>query len=180
MKTAMECYGLERWRADCSSSTASARSSSGTREPGNPIGLPDNLVSTVFEDAEGVLWVGTENGLSRFVRKPAAFVNYRHEARNPQSLPDNPITAVLADSKGFLWIAGAGKLNQLDRRTGELTVYRRNPKIATVFPRARFSPFARTARARSGWARTVQDWAVWIAKPDVSSPTGTNQSVLAA
>src|SRR4029077_13013775 len=88
------------------------------RDPGNPNSLPDNYVLSLFEDKEGVMWVGTGSGLSRFPRKGSPFVNYQHEAGNPQSLAHNPVWSVLADSKGFLWISGSGRLNRLDRQSG--------------------------------------------------------------
>ena len=67
--------------------------------------------------------MGTQEGVSRFLKKPLPFVNYQHEPGNPHSLHDNTIRSVQGDSKGFLWIGTKLGLNRLDRRTGQVTLY---------------------------------------------------------
>ena len=97
------------------------------RDPTDPNTLPHNKVLTLFEDAEGVMWVGTQSGLVPVIRKPP-FVNYRHSAANPNSLADNTIWSVLGDRQGVLWIGTENGLNRLDRKTGQFTLYRHDPQ----------------------------------------------------
>lgn len=89
------------------------------KDPGDPNSLPHDSVTSLFEDAEGVMWVGTRSGLSRFQRRPPPFVNYQHEPDSPNSLRDNGIQSVQADSQRFLWIGEEHGLNRLNLRTGE-------------------------------------------------------------
>ena len=72
--------------------------------------------------------MGTQEGVSRFLRKPLPFVNYQQEPGNPNSLHDNNIRSVQGDSQGFLWIGTERGLNRLDRKTGQVTSYRHDPK----------------------------------------------------
>ena len=56
-------------------------------------GLPSNTVYAVTQDADGILWVGTRGGLSRFDGEHFQTV-----------LPDKRITALAADHGAHLWV----------------------------------------------------------------------------
>ncbi len=78
-----------------------------------------NLSSnTIIEDKEGLLWFGTQSGLSRFDRKTETFKNFWHDPNNPDSLSDNDIFSVFEDSDGIIWV-GTKKhgLNKFDKQT---------------------------------------------------------------
>ncbi|AEV99346.1 hypothetical protein A4D02_34085 [Niastella koreensis] len=62
-------------------------------------GLAGVTVYSMAQDKDGFLWLGTENGLSRF--DGTHFKNFTRE----DGLPDNEIIQVFADSKGRVWIA---------------------------------------------------------------------------
>ncbi len=94
------------------------------RRPENPNSLHNDVVQTVFEDAEGTMWVGTWGGLSRFPGRPLQFVNYLNSASTPAGRNDELIRAVQGDSRGLLWIATDRGLGRLDRKTGQLAFYR--------------------------------------------------------
>lgn len=61
-------------------------------------GLPNNAVVDIEEDEDGVLWVGTQNGLSSFDGEN--FTNYLVDVSDDESRLSN----LLIDSKGVLWI----------------------------------------------------------------------------
>src|SRR5690349_9087816 len=62
-------------------------------------GLAGVTVYSMSQDKDGFLWLGTENGLSRF--DGTHFKNFTRD----DGLPDNEIIQVFADSKGRVWIA---------------------------------------------------------------------------
>jgi signal transduction histidine kinase/CheY-like chemotaxis protein/ligand-binding sensor domain-containing protein len=98
-----------------------------SRDPAEPNTLPNDTVLSLFEDAEGVMWVGTQSGLVAVVRNPP-FVNYTHRVGDSASLADNMIWSVLGDRHGDLWIGTETGLHRLDRQTRRLTLYRHDPK----------------------------------------------------
>lgn len=63
-------------------------------------GLAGNYVRSIYEDAEGTLWIGTyDEGLSRF--RDGKFFNYRTE----QGLYSNGVFQILEDKHGYFWIS---------------------------------------------------------------------------
>lgn len=65
-------------------------------------GLLQNSVTCLFQDADGYLWVGTQDGLNRF--DGSRFVAFRPERDNPQSLTDHYVLSLAQDHQGDLWM----------------------------------------------------------------------------
>jgi ligand-binding sensor domain-containing protein/signal transduction histidine kinase len=61
-------------------------------------GLPSPVVRCIYQDSKGYLWMGTDNGLSRF--DGVAFKTFKKK----DGLPDNKINAIMEDRRGKLWI----------------------------------------------------------------------------
>ena len=69
-------------------------------------GLPQISVHAISADAQGFIWVGTENGLARFDGIQFEIFN----SRNTPALTSSWIDALHADNEGRLWIATADGL----------------------------------------------------------------------
>jgi len=80
-------------------------------------GLSQSVVQAITQDAEGFVWVGTQQGLNRF--DGHRFEIYRHDPEDPASLSDDWIWALLLDRRDRLWVGtDAGGLQLLDASTG--------------------------------------------------------------
>lgn len=78
------------------------------------IGLTNNSVNCVFQDKSGILWIGTNNGLSKF--DGYVFINYHSNPADKNSLSSDCITSITEDISGNLWIGTiGGGLNKFDR-----------------------------------------------------------------
>jgi signal transduction histidine kinase/ligand-binding sensor domain-containing protein len=66
-------------------------------------GLPQDTIRAIAQTSDGYLWLGTDEGLSRF--DGYEFVNI-HKANG--DLPSNSITALAAGPDGSLWIGAVG------------------------------------------------------------------------
>src|SRR5436305_10467466 len=55
-------------------------------------GLADRTVYAIIQDAQGFIWIGSGEGLTRF--DGYSCVIYRYESSNPQSISDNEIYAM--------------------------------------------------------------------------------------
>lgn len=76
--------------------------------------LADNAVWSLFLDDEGTMWVGTQNGLSRYLAEADRFRNYRLRERSEESFTANRVDFIDQSSSGELYVATAW---------GELFVY---------------------------------------------------------
>ena len=72
-------------------------------------GLPSNSVWAIYEDADGVLWLGTENGLSRYTA--GRFFNFNHA----HGLREGVVNQVLEDDVGYLWLSGLRGIYRISR-----------------------------------------------------------------
>ncbi|MDJ0840856.1 MAG: two-component regulator propeller domain-containing protein [Acidobacteriota bacterium] len=75
------------------------------RDPGDPKGLGNNAVRSLFSAPDGALWVGSEDGLFRMLpREPGVFTKYSRDPNREDSLLNNKIMALHQDDEGRLWI----------------------------------------------------------------------------
>ncbi len=70
-------------------------------------GLPDVAVLTVYQDSRGFLWIGTNNGLSRFNGKN--FENYGSR----QGLTNLYVNQIMEDANHRLWVSTRNSVLQL-------------------------------------------------------------------
>ncbi len=68
----------------------------------NKDGLPHQQVEDLLQDNNGILWIGTRNGLAKY--DGADITTYFHQEDNPNSLPHNTIDGLFQDSKNRIWI----------------------------------------------------------------------------
>lgn len=77
------------------------------------INLSHNSVTSLFLDKEGLLWVGTIDGLNRF--DGTHIQTYRHDPADPKSISNNFIHGISQDEDGLLWITTrGGGINRFD------------------------------------------------------------------
>jgi len=65
-------------------------------------GLPHQQISSLAQDSEGYIWIGTRNGLSRY--DGYTVKNYFNDNNDPHSLAHNFVDAIFVDSKKRLWV----------------------------------------------------------------------------
>jgi ligand-binding sensor domain-containing protein/signal transduction histidine kinase len=87
----------------------------------------------IYQDRQGMLWVGSEGpfsyndsapdkgGLYRLNPKTGKGKRYRHQATNPASLSNNIITGIVEDNEGNLWISTNNGLNKLNNERTAFT-----------------------------------------------------------
>ena len=88
-------------------------------------GAIEPFVGAIYEDRQGVLWVGTPEALNSFDRKTGEYTSYRRTA-GPAANTD--VISIHEDAPGNLWVGTYDHgLLRLDRRTGKFQTYRHNP-----------------------------------------------------
>ncbi len=89
-------------------------------------GLATHTVNTIFQDAQGFLWFGTEKGLHKY--DGYRITGYQHDEDTPHSLSHNRVTAIHEDQEEALWVGTRDGLNRFDRATARFTRYRHDPE----------------------------------------------------
>ncbi|MCP4898195.1 MAG: SpoIIE family protein phosphatase [bacterium] len=100
--------------------------------PGDSQSLSYNQIKAVYEDREGVLWIGIfASGLNRFDPSTEKVVRYRHDQNDPDSLGADSVLCVLEDTSGRLWVGTQdGGLDRFDRETGRFVHHRADPNVS--------------------------------------------------
>jgi len=85
-------------------------------DPARANSLSHNSVNAIIEDSTGTLWIGTSQGLNRFMPDgTTGFTHYFHQPDDPRSLSHSQITSLLIDRRGTLWVGTPMGLNTLPR-----------------------------------------------------------------
>ncbi|MBI3512140.1 MAG: hypothetical protein HY064_15890 [Bacteroidetes bacterium] len=88
-------------------------------------GLSQNSVHCIFQDSEGFIWLGTQDGLNRY--DAYSFTTYRHSKNDTASLSDNFVTCIEEDNFHCLWIGTRNGMNRYNEKT---------EKFEEIFPQA--------------------------------------------
>ncbi|SDK30849.1 Two component regulator propeller [Catalinimonas alkaloidigena] len=97
----------------------------------NVLAPPQTRLETVYTDANGILWIGTWQGLDRFDPATATLTRFAHVAGDSTSLGHNRVTTLLEDHEGNFWVGTHGGLDLLDRATGTFQHFRHQPDDST-------------------------------------------------
>ncbi len=114
-------------------------------------GLPSGLITEIFQDSRGFLWIGSDAGISRFDGRH--FVNYSFS----DGLKYNFITDIREDEEGHLWFGNGPALAHFDGQsflTKEIKLEDRPIDIRKIMP---ISSTLALATSREG---------LWLVGPD--------------
>jgi len=97
--------------------------------PNNPNSLSGNLVTSLFEDNQGMIWVGTQNtGLNRYDPITRKFLRFRYSPERPYSLSSDMVTCIYQDHAERVWIGTT------DAGLNRLVANSIPPKGSTIAP----------------------------------------------
>ncbi|KAA3617505.1 MAG: hybrid sensor histidine kinase/response regulator [Calditrichaeota bacterium] len=97
--------------------------------PDDPSSINHNLIRDVLEDKNGVIWVGTANGLCRVIRngKKTTFKSYISDPNDPSTLSYPLATSLFLDRSGILWVGTSKGLNKYNPGKVKFTHYKSVP-----------------------------------------------------
>ncbi len=85
----------------------------------NKNSLSNNNVKAILEDRDGLLWIGTDDGLNSYHPKTKKFTRYYNDYKNANSISNNNAWCLHETEDGKLWIGTyGGGLNSYDKKTG--------------------------------------------------------------
>jgi ligand-binding sensor domain-containing protein len=99
------------------------------RNPRDTNSLADNSVSALYEDKNGIIWIGfgAGGGVNSFNLQTGQWKRYKHDPKNPASLTSGPIHSIQGDHQGRLWFGSLnGGLCRFDPKKGTFSTYKNN------------------------------------------------------
>lgn len=82
---------------------------------GDPESISSNSVNFFYAASNGDIWVSTQNGLNKFLKKEKKFKRYGEEAGFSSNL-----RGILEDGSGFLWLSSDDGLLKFDPKSGKV------------------------------------------------------------
>jgi len=82
-------------------------------------GLSQSEILCIFQDSEGYMWLGSQNGLNKF--DGYDFENYFNDPTDSTTLSNNWIFGISEDQDGHIWVGTKGGLNRYDKRSGHFS-----------------------------------------------------------
>ena len=67
-------------------------------------GFPKETINAIEEDGNGLMWIGTSNGLYSLNPSNNQIIQYRNDPNDSRSLRSNNVLTLYNDQKGLLWI----------------------------------------------------------------------------
>lgn len=99
----------------------------------NSTSISGDVVTTIFEDKSGILWIGTDgDGINRLntneKKSRATFSHYKSNASDPNSIVNNRIVSIYQDRSGVLWIGTkGGGISKYDSEKKNFVLIRNQP-----------------------------------------------------
>lgn len=115
--------------------------------------LSDNYITSITEDAQSNLWIGTlHGGLNRYNRSANTFTRFLSN-NGSQGPVSNNIRVLCPDNSGKIWIGTQAGLSILDPLTARFTSYTHDPEDKNSLSQNSIYSIA-TDRANSVWIGT--------------------------
>ncbi|MGL4878889.1 ligand-binding sensor domain-containing protein, partial [Paraclostridium dentum] len=84
-------------------------------------GLSQSSVNTLYQDTNGYMWIGTNDGLNRY--NGYDFKVYSYNDKDKNSISNNFIIDVTEDNSGNIWVGTANGLSKINLKTGNINNY---------------------------------------------------------
>ncbi len=91
-------------------------------------GLSQSTVFVTYQDSQGYLWFGTEDGLNKY--NGYNFDVYKFDPTDSASISNNIVRCIQEDKDGDLWIGTDNGLNRYNRHNGSFTRFLHDPSNA--------------------------------------------------
>ncbi len=89
------------------------------------------IINCIFEDQEGIFWIGTNIGLFKLDTFQNKVDHFKHHEKDPHSLASSDIKEVYDnpnDRGNSLLILTQIGINKLEKSTGRVTRFNNNPE----------------------------------------------------
>lgn len=145
-------------------------------------GLSQSKIHTIFQDRQGFMWFGTNEGLNRY--DGYTFTVYKFDPDDPTSISDNVVYAIHEDSTGVLWVGTPNGLNRFNRDTQTWTRLKHDPAnshtignnhVSSIVEDASGTLWIGSKGSLNRYEREAQSFAAYPFSPAINSPVVVEQ-----
>ncbi|MEN9867930.1 MAG: hypothetical protein RL748_3520 [Pseudomonadota bacterium] len=112
--------------------------------------LAGKLIRDLVEDAQGAIWIASDQGLHQLAQPGQTLRQLRHDS-NPDSLMDDKVHCLLWDKAGRLWAGGNSGLQRLTRDGKRFETILRGMDVQTLFQAQDGKLWLGTREHGAGW-----------------------------
>lgn len=94
-------------------------------------GLSQHTVNSIYQDENGLIWIGTRNGLNRYNGNDVKI--YKRSGNTDKTLLHNVIAQITGNRNGEIYILGPTGITKLNLVTGEFSVLLEKYDVSTVY-----------------------------------------------
>lgn len=84
-------------------------------------GLSQSTVEAIFQDSNGYIWIGTNDGLNKY--NGYKFEKYNHDIYDKNTISSNYIVDIVEDNEGYIWVSTTNGLNKINPQNDTITRY---------------------------------------------------------
>jgi len=139
--------------------------------------LPISSVTSITQDTDGFIWIGTKNGLSRYDGHSFKLYNYTNNR-----LDADDVSAVFIDSRKRIWIGTLDGLHLLNKKTDQFISFKHSEtkqksissnEVNTIFEDAAKQIWIGTERGLNQFIERDSTFVTYLAN---SNPTSLNHN----
>jgi signal transduction histidine kinase/ligand-binding sensor domain-containing protein len=100
----------------------------------NPNSLSEDRLRTIFEDKNGIIWIGSESGVDKLIRY-SKFLVYKHSDSESNSIEKGIVRSIMVDKEGTIWAGLIDRgLVQYSRETNRFKTFLYDPSKPKGLP----------------------------------------------
>jgi ligand-binding sensor domain-containing protein len=115
-------------------------------------GLSNNDVRSMAQDKDGIIWIGTENGLDRY--DGYGFRNFFTDPADPRTIQNNRIELLVSPGNDDIWGSTTDGIFCFHTRTQHADIFRSNPEDTATFGNPFHPPYIYIDSTRLPWVST--------------------------
>lgn len=93
--------------------------------------ISSDTIFSLYEDSNGTVWIGTENGLNKFNAKTNSFSRYLSSDKDIGLMSFEWVYAIMEDSKGNFWLGLDSGLALMDRIANTFSFFRHKDSMSS-------------------------------------------------
>ncbi|MCB0456518.1 MAG: two-component regulator propeller domain-containing protein [Flavobacteriaceae bacterium] len=95
-----------------------------TQDPEDTKSLSHSDVISLFQSNEGIIWVGTRNGLNKIEKEKPDFIHIRSIA-GKKRLSNKNVNSFMEENDSLLWVGTTDGLNLYNKKNNSFTIFRK-------------------------------------------------------